>query len=128
MTLRYEQGTQSTPSANGSPIRSISRISWSEPLINVSQSIYNTLFTTILGEEAKAKFREMKLEGNTDMRYSWEQRPVFIHGKKVAYLNEKQLSKLFKKKKDVIKEYFASHNVDQYNLDQARELDKLILE
>ena len=31
-------------------------------------SIYNTLFTTILGEEAKAKFREMKLEGNTDLK------------------------------------------------------------
>jgi len=69
-----------------------------------------------------------QLEGNTDMRYSWEQRPVFIHGKKVAYLNEKQLSKLFKKKKDVIKEYFASHDVDQYNLDQARELYKLIMQ
>ena len=69
-----------------------------------------------------------KLEGNTDMRYSWEQRPVIIHGNRVAYLNEKQLCKMFRKKSAMIKEYFKTHDVDQYSLDQARELYKMILD
>ena len=69
-----------------------------------------------------------QLESNTDVRYSYEQRPVFIHGKKVAYLNEKQLCKMYKKKSAVIKEYFSTHNVDQYDLEQARELYKLIIQ
>ena len=70
-----------------------------------------------------------KLTANTEMRYTWEQRPVIIQGKKVAYLNnEKQLCKMFKKKSAVIKEYFATHEVDQYNVDQARELYKLIVQ
>ena len=68
------------------------------------------------------------LEANTDVRYSYEQRPVFIHGKKVAYLNEKQLCKMYKKKSAVIKEFFANNDVDQFNLEQARELYKLILQ
>jgi hypothetical protein len=68
------------------------------------------------------------LTGNTDMRYTYEQRPVFIHGKKVAYLNEKQLCKMYKKKSAIIKEYFATHDVDQYSVDQARELYKMILQ
>ena len=68
-----------------------------------------------------------KLESNTDMRYSWEQRPVFIQGKKVAYLNEKQLCKMYRKKQDIIKNYFKTHDVDQYSLDQARELYQLLI-
>ena len=35
---------------------------------------------------------------------------------------------MFKKKSAAIKEYFATHDVDQYNVDQARELYKLILQ
>lgn len=62
------------------------------------------------------------LEGNTDMRYSFERRPVFINGKKVAYLNEKQLTKMYKKKSAIVKEYFATHNVDPYSMEQATEL------
>lgn len=68
-----------------------------------------------------------KLTPNTDMRYTWEKRPVFIQGKKVAYLNEKQLCKMYKKKAAIIKEYFASHNVDPYSTEQARELYDLII-
>jgi hypothetical protein len=62
------------------------------------------------------------LEGNTDMRYSFERRPVFINGKKVAYLNEKQLTKMYKKKSAIVKEYFATHKVDPYSMEQATEL------
>lgn len=69
-----------------------------------------------------------ELTGNTDMRYTYEQRPVFISGKKVAYLNEKQLCKMYKKKSAIIKEYFANHDVDQYNVDQARELYSLLIQ
>lgn len=68
------------------------------------------------------------LTPNSEMRYSWEQRPVFIHGKKVAYMDQKQLTKLFKKKSAIIKDYFATHDVDQYNVDQARELYQLLMQ
>ena len=83
-----------------------------------------TNITSLAGEGAPTT----SLTPNTDMRYTWEQRPVFIHGKKVAYLNEKQLCKMFKKKSAIIKEYFATHNVDQYSVDQARELYKMIIQ
>ena len=64
------------------------------------------------------------LTGNTDMRYTFEKRPVFINlsNKKVAYFNEKQLCKLYKKKAAIVKAYFASHDVDTYSLEQAQEL------
>ncbi len=64
------------------------------------------------------------LTGNTDMRYSFEKRPVFINlsNKKVAYFNEKQLCKIFKKKSAIVKAYFASHDVDTYSQEQAQEL------
>ena len=68
-----------------------------------------------------------QLNANTEMRYSYEKRPVFINGKKVAFFNEKQLCKLYKKKSAIVKEYFATHNVDTYNLDQARELYALLI-
>ena len=35
---------------------------------------------------------------------------------------------MFKKKSAIIKEYFATHNVDQYSVDQARELYKMIIQ
>ena len=82
-----------------------------------------TNITSLSGEGGTTE----RLTGNTDMRYSWEQRPVFIQGKKVAYLDQKQLCKMFKKKSAVIKDYFATHDVDQYNVEQARELYNLIL-
>lgn len=69
-----------------------------------------------------------ELTGNTEMRYTYEQRPVFISGKKVAYFNEKQLCKMYKKKSAIIKEYFANHDVDQYNVEQARELYSLLIQ
>jgi len=62
------------------------------------------------------------LTPNTDLRYTYEKRPALISGNKVAYLNEKQLTKVFKKKKDVIKAYFESHDVDPYSMEQATEL------
>ena len=68
-----------------------------------------------------------ELTGNTDMRYTYEQRPVFISGNKVAYLNEKQLCKMYKKKSAIVKDYFANHDVDQYSVDQARELYSLLI-
>ena len=46
----------------------------------------------------------------------------------VGYINEKQLCKMFKKKSAIIKEYFATHNVDQYSVDQARELYKMLMQ
>ena len=83
-----------------------------------------TNITSLAGDRSSVT----SLTPNTDMRYTWEQRPVIIHGKKVAYLNEKQLCKMFKKKSAAIKEYFATHDVDQYSVDQAREIYKLILQ
>ncbi len=69
------------------------------------------------------------LTGNTDMRYSFEKRPVFINlsNKKVAYFNEKQLCKMYKKKSAIVKAYFASHDVDTYSLEQALELYKELI-
>lgn len=83
-----------------------------------------TNITSLAGEGAPTT----SLTPNTDMRYTWEQRPVFIRGKKVAYLNEKQLCKMFKKKSAIVKEYFATHDVDQYSVDQARELYKMLMQ
>ncbi|MBO4558018.1 MAG: hypothetical protein J5693_05380 [Bacteroidales bacterium] len=67
------------------------------------------------------------LRPNFDVRYTYEKRPVFIHGKKVAYLNEKQLCKMYKKKSAIVKDYFANHNVDEYSLEQAQELYKMLI-
>ena len=89
-----------------------------------SQLSATTNITALAGDGGTME----QLVPNTDMRYTWEQRPVFIHGKKVAYLNEKQLCKMFKKKSAIIKEYFATHDVDQYNVDQARELYNLLIQ
>ena len=62
------------------------------------------------------------LTANTNLKFTLEKRPVFISGKKVAYLNEKQLTKMYKKKSAVIKDYFAKHEVDPFSLEQAQEL------
>ena len=83
-----------------------------------------TNITSLSGDGASLT----QLTPNSDMRYTWEQRPVFIHGKKVAYLNEKQLCKMYKKKSAVIKDYFANHDVDQFSVDQARELYSLLIQ
>lgn len=88
-----------------------------------SQLSATTKITAIAGDGGTME----QLVPNTDMRYTWEQRPVFIHGKKVAYLNEKQLCKMYKKKSAIIKDYFATHDVDQYSVDQARELYNLLI-
>ncbi len=89
-----------------------------------SQLASVTNITSLAGEGAPTT----SLTPNTDMRYTWEQRPVFIHGKKVAYLNEKQLCKMYKKKSAIIKDYFATHDVDQYSVDQARELYNMLIQ
>ena len=68
-----------------------------------------------------------QLTPNTDMRYTYEQRPVFISGHKVAFLNEKMLCKMYKKKSAIVKEYFATHDVDTYSMDQARELYEMLI-
>lgn len=69
-----------------------------------------------------------QLTPNSDMRYTYEQRPVFISGKKVAFLNEKQLCKMYKKKSAIVKEYFKTHDVDTYSMDQARELYSMLIQ
>lgn len=69
-----------------------------------------------------------QLTPNTEMRYTYEQRPVFINGNKVAMFNEKQLCKIYKKKSAIVKEYFAKNNVDPYSMDQARELYALLIQ
>lgn len=83
-----------------------------------SQLSSTTNITSLSGNGAIAT----DLTNNSNLKFTLEKRPVFISGKKVAYLNEKQLTKMYKKKASIIKEYFASHDVDSFSLEQAREL------
>ena len=69
-----------------------------------------------------------QLTANKEMRYTFEQRPVFISGKKVSFMMEKPLCKMYKKKSAVIKEYFATHDVDTYSMDQASARPTLVIQ
>lgn len=84
--------------------------------------------TTNISSLSSAGGGVQQLTPNTEMRYTYEQRPVFINGNKVAMFNEKQLCKIYKKKSAIVKEYFAKNNVDPYSMDQARELYALLIQ
>ncbi len=66
------------------------------------------------------------LTPDLNLKYTWERYPVFIVDDKVALLNEKQLCKMFKKKADAIKAFFAEKAPDMYNMEAAKELYQII--
>ena len=73
-----------------------------------------------------ADFSIHDLSPDLNLKYTWEKYPVFIVDDKVAILNEKQLCKMFKKKADEIKAFFAERQPDMYDMAAAKDLYQII--